>query len=130
MLLFENYIKESTLPNSGLGLFTKEFLKKDQIIWKFNYLIDRQIPIYDVEFFPNHVQKYLKIYGYLVNIDGLKFYELSGDNDRFTNHSEEPNTYIDNTFVYASRDIQIDEEIFGNYNDFNCNLDFKQLKQI
>lgn len=40
---------------------------------------------------------------------------LSGDDDRFTNHSDDPNTIHEGDRGYALRDIHAGDEITGNY---------------
>lgn len=43
---------------------------------------------------------------------------LSGDDDRFTNHSDDPNTSHHDNEGYAVRDINAGEEITGDYNNW------------
>jgi hypothetical protein len=55
--------------------------------------------------------------------DGM--YRLSADNDRFLNHSDDPNTEEsdDNLYTFARRDIESGEEITVRYSDF-CDNDW------
>ena len=42
---------------------------------------------------------------------------LSSDDDRFTNHSDDPNTKCQGQSTFAVRDIQEGEEITNNYRE-------------
>ena len=46
-------------------------------------------------------------------------YILAGDDDRFTNHSDDPNTRWDGKFTFAVRDIQAGEEVTFDYRELD-----------
>jgi SET domain-containing protein len=46
-----------------------------------------------------------------------KTFVLSGDDDRFTNHSDNPNTKCQGDCTFAVRDIQEGEEITNDYRE-------------
>ena len=40
-LLVKTYLKESSIPNAGIGCFAAQFIPKGTKIWQFSSLIDR-----------------------------------------------------------------------------------------
>ena len=49
---------------------------------------------------------------------------MTVDNDRFTNHSETPNTCVDAVgHCYALKDIAADEELTADYREFYTDLE-------
>lgn len=116
MLRFKNYIAPSAI--AGLGVFTDQDIPKDGLIWSFEEGLDRKFTQEQFDNFDEDVRAYLTIYGFRDALDG--YYYLTVDNDRFTNHSENPNTYVAaDGRVHASRDIQKGEEILTSYKDFD-----------
>ena len=116
MLLVKTTVKNSIIPEAGLGCFADEFIEKDTMIWKFDSRIDR---VFDtIDNFSQLDQEFLVKYCYMHN---GKYY-LCVDNSRFFNHSSDPNTYesITQQATFSSRDIQPGEEIFSNYSDFGA----------
>jgi hypothetical protein len=133
----KTYLKES--PGKGIGLFAAEPIKKGTIIFKEDEFTIKYLPdeyhkltdeqkkyvgnkayfLYD---YMNESQKeFIKKYSY--NYFGI--YCLSMDNDRFTNHSDKPNTIeIDEYSTIASKNIKKDDEITTNYKNLNCEMDF------
>jgi len=124
MLLVKTKVKESKIH--GKGLFADQNIKKGQIIWKFNPLIDRKIPRKKLAKLPIFVQRYIKYYSYLNNKDE---FVLCGDGARYINHSDNPNTKDIVTFwdkllgregiSVAARDIKKGKEITSKYLRFD-----------
>lgn len=121
MLLVPTSVRQS--PIHGLGLFAEEDIPEGTIIWRFEPLVDRLIPEGELERLPTHVAAYIDIYSeYFPDLGVLV---LSGDNDRYTNHSDDPNTEVvlpnrPEALVRARRDIAAGEEITCDYNVINC----------
>lgn len=117
MLLVETYIKNSSIH--GLGLFAKEFIPKETKIWEYNIHLDNCLSNESKIKLPKINQDFIEFFYYFKKDFG---WTILGDNARFINHSYTPNTDSKEFFTtIANRDIQIDEEIFENYYDFNDN---------
>lgn len=120
MLLVNTKIGPSKIH--GIGLFADEFIPNGKMIWRFDKNIDQQFTEETIKSLPILTQKYLAKYVWKGLRTGI--YCLSTDNAKHFNHSKDSNTkleYIDGEpegVVYASRDIQIGEEMTENYDDF------------
>ncbi|WUR04980.1 histone-lysine N-methyltransferase EZH2 [Vairimorpha necatrix] len=113
------FIYES--PKAGLGCFANETIKKgDFVIEYIGEIIsvsegDRRGNFYDA-----NKKSYIFEYSSKHCIDANNI----GNNSRFINHSNKPNTYIKKVEIdrkirlcfFALRDIKIGEELFFNYN--------------
>lgn len=120
MFIVKTKVKESKIH--GKGLFADQDIKKGQIIWKYNPLIDRRIPQKKLLQLPSFVQKFIKYYSYL---NDWGEFVLCGDGARYINHSDNPNTEDKMTFwnklfrregiSIASRNIKKGEEITSKY---------------
>jgi SET domain-containing protein len=118
MLQIKTYLDKS--PIHGIGVFADEDIKKDQLIWKFDKQTD--IALGDKESINCNIEEIQKQYpNYYIYFD-LQFQQLIflGDNDRFTNHSDNPNTENDiNGDVFALKEIKKGEELTLNYYDID-----------
>jgi len=114
MMMIDTELKPS--PLHGLGVFVKAPLKKGDLIWRFDARMDRVYTPAEVASLPEHIQRYLKIYSTWHEQTGL--YVLCGDNGRFFNHSDTPNT-VSNAISFgedhAARDIEAGEELTSDY---------------
>lgn len=103
----------------GLGLFAKDFIPNGTTIWEFMAGFDIEIPESSVEMLSPPAQQQLRHYAEYVAAQRL--FVLSGDDDRFTNHSDTPNTRRRDVYgrqvVYAARDILAGEEITCDYRE-------------
>jgi len=120
MLLVKTEIKQSTIPNIGLGLFAAEFIPKNTIIWAFNHIVDKIIPQNKLIYLEQIERDYLTKYAYRVGTDLI----LCSDNGKYINHSTNPNVddFIDihnRSLTVANRDIQAGEELFSDYSSFD-----------
>lgn len=114
MLVIETYLDKSIID--GIGVFSKNDLPKGTIIWKFNPHLDRIL--YGNDHRSSIEMRFLKKYAYY-DIQ-LRHWILCVDNDRFTNHSDDPNTGPNDAGeVYALRDIIAGEELTVNYWDID-----------
>lgn len=123
MLLIETYLEKS--PIAGIGLFANQRVKKGDKLWQF-------VPGFDILMKPEFVaqlpemnQAYIHDNASLV--PQLGAYLLCGDNDRFSNHSDNPNrefVYVDETDIFeiATRDIAPGDELTNDYSEFDENF--------
>jgi len=114
MLRVKTYLDKSSVH--GIGVFSAQDIKVGDLVWKFVPEIDRIIE-YSFESFRDYNAQdkdFIDTYSYYDK--QLNKWILSADNDRFTNHSDTPNTFaVDNGEVFACRDISIGEEITIDY---------------
>lgn len=106
MLLIKTEVKPSEIH--GLGLYTLEDLKKGQALWKKHPIMDQMIAIRVIESLPEQARDHM--YRYTWRDDDGNFL-ISLDNDKFMNHSEDPNTDGDNALC----DIKAGEELTSCY---------------
>ena len=108
----DNLIADS----KNMPWYTGQDIKVGDLVWKFVPEIDRIIE-YSFESFRDYNAQdkdFIDTYSYYDK--QLNKWILSADNDRFTNHSDTPNTFaVDNGEVFACRDISIGEEITIDY---------------
>ena len=126
MLKVKTYIKESTIPNDGIGCFAGEDIKKGDLIWELNPFMDRIYTDENLKVLSELEREFVKIYAFKCN----NLYYLCIDNARFFNHSEtDYNTFdpINVYCTYANRDIQKDEEIISDYSTFGLNENDKEF---
>ena len=114
MLLIETYIAES--PGKGMGLFSKNFIPKDTVIWQFVEGFDIKV----------HQEKYETLNSVQKNFVDTYFWKegdylySSCDNSNFQNHSNNPNSIgLDEDKMIAARDIFPNEEILVSYESFD-----------
>jgi uncharacterized protein len=122
MLLVKTYLAPSSIE--GLGLFAAENIAKGAVVWEFAPLVDK---LFDAEFIaslPPPAQEMCRRYSYLDSKHGA--YVYCGDDARFVNHSDAPNTegrYPPHNkfgFDIAVRDIAAGEEITCDYRSFDA----------
>ncbi len=120
MLLFAHYVEKSLIH--GLGVFAAEAIKKGTLIWRFNPLLDRKIPINEYLELPSHAQQWVRRHSEFFPTDNC--FVLAGDGNIFMNHSFDANLLWDFHDGYAFRDIAIGEEVTCDYR-FVKTLDFE-----
>ncbi len=112
MLKIKNYLDKS--PIHGMGVFAGENIKKDTIIWTMVEGFDQALDDDTIRILPRAAKEYIETYGFRQNGFGI----LSGDNDRFTNHSDTPNARLAaNGDMVAVRDIARGEELTSDYRE-------------
>lgn len=121
MLTVKTYVDKSSIQ--GLGLFAGEFIPKGALIWLFCGELDRFFSEESKFKLLKEEGEYLDKYAFFDK--GSKLYVLCGDNARFTNHSNTPNTEIKENAVIATKDIQIGEEITEDYYLYDLEADKK-----
>jgi len=118
------YVKESTIPNAGFGLFAKELLKKDDFL----EVIGVQVPkdgISDqcTQFAGNYKFAAIQKVGFdrlVVPLGYAGMINHSEDKEKqnveMTNRNHSPRNSAGSSLVYVFlRDIQPDEELLGHY---------------
>jgi len=132
MLLVKTKLGQS--PIDGIGLFADEFIPKGTRVWEYRDGVDSRFDETFLESLPVPVQSQLRKYAYKNMRTG--WYVLCGDDARFFNHSDTPNT-VDleegegivngEGITIAARDIQIGEEIVSDYHTFDANTSKKGI---
>jgi len=121
MLIVKTNLKE--IKGKGIGLVANQNIKKGQIVWRYNPIIDITVKKKSI---PKEAEEFYDTYA--VDQGGDKIF-LNTDNARFINHSKNPNTrslgpYKDNV---ALRDIAKGEEITIDYTEIDNNgVNFKE----
>ena len=116
MLLVKTKVKSSKIH--GLGIFAEQAIKQGTPIWAFEPRLDRILNLADLAALPRQTVEFLEHYcEYFPETGELV---LSGDNDRYTNHADDPNTVVvgrnsPHASVIAARDIKKGEEITCDY---------------
>jgi SET domain-containing protein len=88
MLLIDTEVKPSSIH--GTGLFSKEKLFKEQVIWVMHKNFDCAFTKHEWDLLPKPAKNYLQTYMYWS--ERLKKYVGCIDDSRHMNHSESPNT--------------------------------------
>ena len=104
----------------GIGLFAAQFIPDGTVIWRFQPGFDLELSEKDLLRLTAAAQKQVRRYAYSFPPGGRYF--LSSDDDRFTNHSDTPNTHFVNGCSVAARDIQPGEELTTDYREFGMTL--------
>lgn len=118
MLLVPTTVGQS--PIHGLGLFAAEAIPAGTVIWQLDPLFDRVFTVEELTGRPPLVREFIEHYcEYFPETGELV---LSCDGDRYTNHSDDPNTRVDgenrpDARVIATRDIAAGEEITCDYGE-------------
>ena len=124
MLQIKTYLNNSKIH--GIGVFADQNISEGQIIWIFNPDIDKIIEL--KENFTLNESVFLSKYAYLDK--QLEKHILCSDNDRFTNHSDDPNTVpLATGEVVAKRNIKQGEELTINYFDIDSLTDEKEVEE-
>ena len=127
MLLVKTKIGPSEVH--GTGIFADEFIPKGTRIWEYREGVDSRFDQKFLDSLPEASQQQMLNYAYKNPTTGM--YVMCGDDARFFNHSDTPNTEdvgFDEGLVQgegvtiAARDIQPGEEMFSNYRSFDINM--------
>lgn len=97
----------------GHGLIAREFIPAGTVIWQFMPGFDVAIHESMLAQLSPEAHRQLVYYAYF-NLEARTFV-LSSDDDRFTNHSESPNTAVVDDNTVALIDIREGEEITIDY---------------
>lgn len=97
----------------GLGLFAHEFIPAGTVIWKYTPGFDVEISESAMESLSLSAKE--QVLHYACYEQAQAKFVLSSDDDRFSNHSDAPNTSPDHDRMIAIKDIQSGEEITCDY---------------
>ncbi|MFO0878148.1 MAG: SET domain-containing protein [Gemmataceae bacterium] len=98
----------------GIGLIAREFIPRGASIWEYRPGFDLELPDDLVRILSGPAQEQVFWYAYYDLTQ--RVYVLSADDDRFTNHADDPNTTNEGKAVtFATRDILPGEEITWDY---------------
>lgn len=101
----------------GTGLIAKEFIGVGTRIWQYHSGFDIALTLAEFKKLSPTAQQQMLHYGWYDEDEERIF--LPADDDRFTNHSLEPNTRWNGRFSEAVKDIHPDEEITFDYNQLD-----------
>lgn len=116
MFLYKVEVKIATNPKMDLGLFTKEFIPKGTIVWEFVEGVDIKMDETTFNKLNEAQKEFFEKYGWKED-DG--FYYSSCDLTNFINHSYNPNLDVVGEIIISNKDIQIGEELFVDYSQFD-----------
>ena len=111
----------------GLGLFADEFILEGTVVWRFDQRVDRRYDESQLAALPKEDQERLRTFCYLN--PRTRLYVYCGDNARYINHADQPNTkdlgFEEGVFegegiTVAARDIEPGEEILSDYRSFDA----------
>ena len=124
MILVKTRLDKSLIH--GIGIFSREFIAKGAIVWRFAQGFDLVLTKEQVGRLSEAARDQFLNYAYLSKKTGL--YILCSDDSRFFNHELNPNTTCrvpvnpdssDSLECFANRDIQPGEELTNNYCEFD-----------
>ncbi|MBI1763968.1 MAG: SET domain-containing protein [Acidobacteria bacterium] len=106
----------------GIGLIAHEFIPAGTRVWAFQPGFDLVFTVEQLTALSATAQAQVRHYAFFDA--ARRVYVLSSDDDRFTNHADDPNTQEEGGYdSYAIRDIQAGEEITWCYRGWG-ELDF------
>ena len=126
-MLYKTEVAKSSIH--GLGLFSKNLIRKGSVFWKHDHIIDGWVDIVSAE--KPQYDVFLEHMDYFYCYDEtLDLYIRHADNIIFINHSETPNLTSPSKYVHiASRDIEKGEELTLNYRDI-CDYGWQTVEKI
>lgn len=118
ILLYNNIMlriktKLASSDIDGIGLFAEEFIPAGATTWQYDPEFDTAFSEDIINRIPKHVQKQFMKYSYFDH--DLKKYILCSDDQRFINHSNNPNIISTPSKDIALRDINKGEELLCDY---------------
>ena len=119
MLIIATTLRPS--PVHGLGVFTTQPVRAGTVVSRFLPPFDIQYPAVLLPALSDAERAYLRNFAYRSRYTGL--YILTGDHDRYMNHSDTPNVGMNpngNTENLALRDLAADEELTCDYRTFDA----------
>ena len=100
----------------GLGLISGQLIVEGTTIWQFQPGFDVAVTEEEYAKLPLNARSAIDYYSYHCKAAGI--HVLSSDDDRFTNHADNPNSIFVGGVTIAVRDIQPGEEVTMNYVEF------------
>lgn len=123
MILIDYEIKNSVIH--GSGMFTKQDIKKDELIAKASPELDVDIPPHVFDTLEEKEKAEILYWGFYD--EPRELYHVDFDSTKFINHSRDGNITQDETYqdmyLIAKRDIHKGEELTQNYLEFESEED-------
>ena len=113
-MLFVNAKAEPSAIH-GRGLIAQEFIPAGIKVWEFMPGFDVLIPEADLDRLSSAAREQAYYWSYFHQ--ATRTFVMSSDDDRFTNHSPDPNTRVVDNCTVAVRDINPGEEITNDYDE-------------
>lgn len=118
MILVDYEIRDSMIH--GVGMFTKQFIGKGELIAKASPLLDVDITKEEFDSLEDREKAEIMYWGFYDAPRG--YYHVDFDNTKFVNHDFNGNITQDpdhlEMYLVASRDIEAGEELLQNYLEF------------
>lgn len=125
--MLNNKIVRKKTKSKGFGLFAKQKIFKNEIIWSQNKDNELVINLKQYSNLPKPLQKYFYKYGWVWGDDII----LPLDDDSLMNHSCDPNVFQTSRTVWRSmRDINVDEEVTFDYELTTTSKLIKNMKSM
>jgi SET domain-containing protein len=127
------HVRTKIMPSSieGIGLFADQFIRKGDLVWKFEPGLDITVSSERVGTLPSGARAYVRRYSYRNVVS--RQYVLCFDDARYFNHSDTPNTRSilvpgePESIDVAVRDIRPGEELTTDYTEFDAEHAIKLL---
>jgi uncharacterized protein len=113
MLLVNAHVGPSQIH--GRGLIAHEFVPAGTVVWEFMPGFDVSITEAQLDHLSPAARQHVFYWSYF-HVPTRTFI-LSSDDDRFTNHADDPNTREHNGGTISTRDIMPGDEITIDYNE-------------
>jgi uncharacterized protein len=114
MMMVDTELRPSSIQ--GLGVFLLEPVRQGELIWRFDSRVDRLYSEDEMASLPRRTSDYLQRYSTWHG--GARVWVLCGDNGRFFNHSDAPNTVSDGIAFgtdVAAFDLEAGAELTSDY---------------
>lgn len=128
MYLISIEVKESIIE--GRGVFALQNIAKNTIVWKYEPIHDKTMPLSDFDSLSANKKFELNKVGYISKQTNQWVYPPESDPARFTNHSTSNNLSVildasisDEPIFIANRNIAAGEELTNNYAEFDVRTD-------
>lgn len=133
MLMVKTKIGPSTIKGAGLGLFADQDIPKGMTTWRFMPGLDLVVPEYTLLQLSEASRAMFLNYCYVDK--HTKHFILCFDDERFINHSKEPNIVQTKAeseiegFEIAACDIKKGDELFCDYESFDFDA-YRKLHKL
>ena len=123
-------IRASAGPSSihGTGLFAREPIAAGAVIWQFTPGVDEALTRAELDRWPVEKKEQLRRFIYIDIATGM--YVLCGDDARYMNHADAPNTRTEGERTFATRDIPAGEELTCDYREFDAATRARHLQVV
>lgn len=126
MMRVKTYLDKT--ERGDLGLYAAQNIAEGTIVWKLDQSLENVFSEQWVESLPELTKEYIKKYAYQTKLDPKDektVWILCMDDNKFLNHSEDPNLEDFEDHTTAVRDIKKGEELTCNYYRFDLHADKK-----